>query len=114
MAENTAAQTAPTAVIHVADDQANGPEESLQRIAAISSANKAPIRMRVAVQLWDAGQSQYVAWRGQIWKVEVVDVSEAKKTQQALELFFDLFALLGAQKLELLMADCIQAVKTGE
>lgn len=100
--------TPAATVIHVADDQANGPEESLQRIAAIAAANKAPIRMRVAVQLWDADASQYVAWRGQIWKVEVVDTSEAKKTQQALELFFDLFAMLGAEKLEALMADCVR------
>lgn len=82
-------------VVHVADEQQAGPEESLLRVAAAVNQLGAAIRMRVNVQLWDPEQKQYVSWKGQIWKVEVVDAEQARILRDAMEGFFDLVAQRG-------------------
>lgn len=79
-------------VTHVADEQADGPEQSLRLVADAAAEKQAAIRMRINLQLWHPIDRQYVSWKGQIWKLEVQTVEEAKAVQRSLEAFFDLMA----------------------
>ncbi len=90
-------------VEHVAD----AGDRSLDRVAELAQAKGLPIRMRMAISLWD--WSQYVAWKGQTWRVEVADKAQAEATKEALEWLFDLLASKGPQRAAELLKD-LQAV----
>ncbi len=79
-------------VTHVADEG----DLAFTRVADAAKERGVPIRMRMAVSLWDFGQ--YVAWRGQTWKVEAKDKGEAEDVRNAIEEFFDLLAVSGPKE----------------
>jgi hypothetical protein len=77
--------------VHHLEDAA---DDSLKRaLEAVDVAGVKP-RLRVAVAVWN-GQ-QYLAWRGQSWRLDVDGEKGAKDVKEALELFFDSVALVGA------------------
>lgn len=76
-------------VIHTAD----AGEESLARVARLMGGVGLPIRLRLAITMWDG--NSYVAWKGQTWRTEVRDAEGARAVQAALEEFFDLIAAAG-------------------
>ena len=93
-------------VTHVADEG----DLSFARVADAAAERGVPIRMRMSVSLWDFGQ--YVAWRGQTWKVEAKTRSEAEDVRNAIEEFFDLLAMLGPADTGRALADAIIAART--
>lgn len=82
-------------ITHVAEDARTASEDSLQKVAAICTAKGTPIRMRLPIQLWDG--TQYLSWRGEIWKVEAADADEAREIREALTEFFDQLGRRGAR-----------------
>lgn len=51
-------------------------------------------RLRIAIALWNG--AQYVAWKRQSWMVDVDGEQSAREVKEALELFFDSMAQVGA------------------
>lgn len=92
-------------VTHVADEG----DLAFARVAEAAKERGVPIRMRMAVSLWDFGQ--YVAWRGQTWKVEAKDKGEAEDVRNAIEEFFDLLAVSGPQETGRVLAEAILAAR---
>lgn len=87
MTTGAATPTGPQ-VSHVAEEAETASDQSLSIVARAMKETGGAVRIRVPLQLWDG--KQYVAWRQQIWKIDVRDVREAKDVQAALEKFFEL------------------------
>lgn len=80
---------------------ADAPERSLQDAADAAAARNEPLKLRTALQLWNAGAKpygQFRGWRGQAWTIALKGVDEARRAQQVIELLFDLIALGGVEK----------------
>lgn len=84
-------------------------DRSLERVATIARDKGLPLRMRIAISLWD--WDQYVAWKGQTWKAEVKDQAEAIELKEALEEFFDLMARVGPAETRRMIAEAMQALQ---
>lgn len=92
-------------VEHVAD----AGDRSLDRVAGLALEKGLPIRVRMSLSLWD--WSQYVAWKGQTWRVEVADKAQAEAAKEALERFFDLLAKEGPARAAELLGDLLVTVE---
>lgn len=90
-------------VEHVAD----AGDRSLDRVAGLALEKGLPIRVRMSLSLWD--WSQYVAWKGQTWRVEVADKAQAEAAKEALEGFFDLLARKGPQRTAEMLGELMAA-----
>lgn len=78
----------------MADQHASASDDSLAAVAATMKAKDRPIRLRLPLQLWDG--KQYIAWKQEVWKVEVADAAEAAALKAGLEQFFAALDTCGA------------------
>lgn len=71
---------------YVARTRTDAPEEVLTEIANQEFHRSRPLRLRIAISLFDSVRRQYLAWRGQIWKIDLHSAEAAKEVRQILEL----------------------------
>lgn len=92
-------------ISHLGDEHANSSEASLAEVADFMGKAGRPIRLRLPIQLWNG--KVYVAWKQEVWKVEVTDVAEAKRLRGVLEMFFTAVHRGGLESMEAYLHDLL-------
>jgi hypothetical protein len=73
-------------------------EKSLTLLAAACKDAGKPLRLRLAIALFDPASCTYRGWRGMTWKINVNDADGARELQSGLESFFDLVETAGPER----------------
>ena len=84
-------------VEHVGTSWQEGADKSLASAIEVAEKANTPLLVRLNLDLYDRAKQAYVKWRGQIWKVELLDNKqiEAVGLRDALALFFALYGRVG-------------------
>lgn len=75
-------------ITHIAEQHLTASDTSLAAVVeALAEKDPAsPIRIRLPLMLYDG--DKYVAWKSEVWKIDVKDRAEAIEFKVALEIFF--------------------------